>query len=202
VPRPAQLRPTDATPARPLKRGAHSNRPKQVESVRAATSLNQWHDAEKIDPNKPPTEKQKLFARLHAAGESISSATVRAGYENSPTYGYVLIRQPNIRAIYDAEKIKYEASVQMTRKKVMDGLLEGVEMAKLAGEPASMIAGWREIGKMCGYYEPVTRKLDITVNGAVAMDRMNRMSDQELLDLIQKTVTEPVLAIESDGDDA
>lgn len=169
------------------KRGKAVNRPMDLAGARTGLQ-NQWHDAETIDPNKPLTEKQKLFIRLVASGETIISATERAGYQNSPTYGYRLIKQPNARALLDQEKAKYEASVQMTRKKVMDGLLESIEMAKLAGEPASMIAGWREVGKMCGYYEPVTRKLDITVNGNVVMDRINRLSDQELLDLIQSGI--------------
>jgi phage terminase small subunit len=193
MPRAAQqLSYTAAPPPRPLKRGKLANRPVQVKEARERGLQDQWHEADSIDPNKPLTDKQKLLVKLIASGESISSATERAGYVNSPTYGYRLIKQPNARLMLDAEKAKYEASVQMTRKKVMDGLLEGVEMAKLAGEPASMIAGWREIGKMCGYYEPVTRKVDITVNGNVVMERLNRMSDADLLKMIQADVTAAV----------
>ena len=79
----------------------------------------------------------------------------------------------------------------MTRKRVMEGLLEGVEMAKLMAEPSAMIAGWREIGKMCGYYEPVTKRIDLNVTGNVTMQRLERLSDAELLKLITDTVTEP-----------
>ena len=43
----------------------------------------------------------------------------------------------------------------MTRKKVMDMLLESYDMAKLMAEPASMVSAAREIEKMCGYYAPV-----------------------------------------------
>lgn len=147
--------------------------------------------AESIDPDKPLTDAMKVFVKEWAAGESIVSAAMRAGYE-APTYGYRLVRQPNVLKLYAELKAKYEEAAQMTRKKVMDGLLEGVEMAKLAGEPASVIAGWREIGKMCGYYEPVRRKLDITVNGNAVMDRMNRMSDAELLRVIEGGVMEQI----------
>lgn len=157
-------------------------------------------NAEAIDPDKPLSEKNKRFVQLWASGESIMNAGIRAGYETCPTYGYRLVRQPNILALYDAEKAKYEASCQMTRKKVMDGLMDGVEMAKLAGEPASVIAGWREIGKMCGYYEPVRRTLDINVSGTIAMDRMNRLSDAELLKLIHEGVTADLEQLEHDED--
>lgn len=188
-----QPSPKVATRPRAVKRGTVSGRHINVEEARARGLKDQWHDADTIDPDKPLTEKQKSLIQFFAAGESLTTATARAGYSNSPFYGHRLIKQPNARKLYDEEKAKYEAACHMTRKKVMDGLLEGVEMAKLAGEPASMIAGWREIGKMCGYYEPVTRKLDITINGAAVMDRMNRLSDQELLDLIQRDVTSAVV---------
>jgi len=165
----------------------------QIAEVRALDTPHQWHEADEIDPNKPLTEKQKAFVKLMAQGESVSTATVRAGFAtNSATYGFTLLRQPNVLKLLNEEKSKYEAACQMTRKRVMDGLLEGVELAKLAGEPASVISGWREIGKMCGYYEPVTRKLDITLSGNVVMDRMNRLSDAELLKLIQGGIEEVV----------
>lgn len=175
-------------PPKGTKRGVNPTRPKQIEQVRA-NAKNQWHEAHLIDVNKPLTDKQKALIKAFAQGESLTTATARAGYQNSPFYGHTLIKQPNARALYDAEKLKYEESCQMTRKRVMEGLLEGVEMAKLAGEPASVISGWREIGKMCGYYEPVTRKVELTVNGSVVLDRMNRLSDAELLKLIQEDVT-------------
>ena len=146
--------------------------------------------AELIDIDKPLTDQQKAFVKHWASGESLLSASARAGYADHGKYAYRLVRYPNVLKLYNAEKAKYEEAAQMTRKKVMDGLLEGIEMAKLAGEPASMISGWREIGKMCGYYEPVTRKLDITVNGNVVLERMNRLSDAELLKLIQDGVEE------------
>ena len=161
-----------------------------ITEAREGHDTSTYAGAELVDQNKPLTQKQKDFVRAWASGESILSASTRAGYADGGTFAYRMVRMPNILRLYNEEKAAYEAAAGMTRKKVMDGLLEGVEMAKMAGEPASVIAGWREIGKMCGYYEPVRRKLDITVNGSVVMDRMNRMSDAELLRVIQGEVLE------------
>lgn len=179
-------RPVTKPPAK--KRGKDALVP--IEEVRARGFETNHANAHLVDVDKPLTQKQKDFVRHWASGETILSASNRAGYADSGTYAYRMVRMPNILRLYNEEKLAYEAAAGMTRKKVMDGLLEGVEMAKLAGEPASVIAGWREIGKMCGYYEPVRRKLDITVSGNVVMDRMNRMSDAELLRVIQGEVLE------------
>ena len=51
-------------------------------------------------------------------------------------------------------------------------------------EPSSMVSAAREIGKMCGYYEPVKAKVDITVNGKTLAKRLDAMSDEELAKMV------------------
>lgn len=140
--------------------------------------------AELISPDKPLTEKQRLFVKYWAEGEPITSASKRAGYNDGATVAYRLVKMPNVLRLYNKLKQQYEEASQMSRKKVMDGLLEAVEMAKLMSEPATMVSGWREIGKMCGYYAPVEQKISVDVTGNVVMNRLNSLSDAELLKII------------------
>ncbi len=140
--------------------------------------------AELVDPNKPLTEKQSLFVKYWAEGESISSASARAGYNDAATFAYRMTKMPNVLALYSQIKAKYEEAGQMTRKKVMDMLIESYDMAKLLAEPSTMVAAAREVGKMCGYYAPTEHKMKIDVTGNVVVDRLNNMSDAELLKLI------------------
>lgn len=137
-----------------------------------------------VDENKPLTDMQKVFVRLWAQGESITTASARAGYGDGATFAYRMTKMPNVLKLYYQEKAAYEEASQMTRKKVMDGLIEAIEMAKLMAEPSSMIAGWREVGKMCGYYAPVEHKMKIDVTGNLVIDRLNAMSDEDLIKAI------------------
>lgn len=137
-----------------------------------------------VSADKSLTSQQLAFAQAWARGESISSASLRAGYSQD-SIGYRLVKMPNVLKAYHAEKVLYETASQMTRKRVMDGLLEAVEMAKLMAEPASMVSGWREIGKMCGYYEPTKIQVDVNVSGEVSVRQLNAMTDAELLKLIK-----------------
>jgi hypothetical protein len=146
------------------------------------------------------TELQLTAIKLWAHGESKYSAALKAGYQDGGETFYRISKYPETIAIYDREKALFEAACQMTRKRVMDGLLEGIEMAKLAGEPSSMIAGWREIGKMCGYYEPVKRTLDITVNGSVLVKQLERKTDAELLEMIKGAASAETVAFIEDFD--
>ena len=168
------------SPAPIKKRGASALETPISKNVRSYVNTSTAENAALVDPNKPVTLQQKEFAKLWASGESIASATVRAGYADE-SFGYRMARMPNVLRVYQAEKAAYESASQMTRKKVMDGLLEAVEMAKLMAEPATMVSGWREIGRMCGYYEPVKHTLDINIKGDVTLRQLNSMSDADLL---------------------
>lgn len=141
-----------------------------------------------IDVDKPLTDMQKLFVKNWANGDSIINACIRAGYADGQL-GYRMARQPNILALKAQYEAKYQEAGQMTRQKVMDGMLESIEMAKMMSEPASMISGWREIGKICGYYAPVEHKVKVDVSGNVLIGKMNSMSDAELLAVISRAST-------------
>lgn len=153
-----------------------------------------------VNPEMELTDKAKLFIRYWAQGESKYAAAVRAGYEDSGAYCYRISRSPQAIALYEQEKRLYEEAAQMSRKKVMDGLLEGIEMAKLAGEPASVITGWKTIGQMCGYFEPRKVSVDVNVQGNLTMQQMNKMSDADLLRVIQQGVQNDLQQLEHDGD--
>lgn len=149
------------------------------------SNLNAAEMAEVIDPDKPLTEKQKLFVQYWAQGDSLTSAGLRAGYsEGGMKVVYRLAKMPNVLALKSQYELKWEEENQMSRKRVMDGMLESIEMAKLMSEPSSMIAGWREIGKICGYYAPVEHKVKVDVTGNIMLDKLNAMSDAELLKII------------------
>lgn len=141
-------------------------------------------ELETLDIDKPLTDKAKLFIRYWAQGDSITAASARAGYGDGASYAYRLVHLPQVKALYAEEKRLYEEASQMTRKKVMDGLLDGIDMCKLVGDGPGVITGWKTVGQMCGYFEPVKKRIDINVSTNPTMKDMERMSDADLLKTI------------------
>jgi hypothetical protein len=176
------------------KRGKNADTATMVAEVRArGIDTSNYANAEAIDPEKPLTTLQKNFVKLWAQGETISAAAHRAGYADGGTYAYRLVRQPNVLALYNEEKRLYEEAAGMSRKRVMDMLLEAYADAKMVNEPASMVSAAREIGRMCGYYEPVKHRLEVSVTGTIMHDRLNRLSDADLLKLMTEGDAIPLL---------
>lgn len=143
--------------------------------------------AARVDVNKPLTEQQRMFVQLWAEGDSIPNAYQRAGYSiQDVSYAYRMTKMPNILKQYNLVKEEFRKAAQMTREEVMLGIKDAIDMAKLMSEPATMIAGFREIGKLCGYYEPKKVDINVNVNGSIAIERMNKMTDAELLKIIEE----------------
>ena len=166
-------------------------KPARVATVRAANSTTTMAAAAAVSPDKPLTEKQKLYAVARARGESVPNAMAAAGYNEQVSYGYRLDKMPNVQRLIQQEQALYAEAAQMDRKKVIDMQLEAYEMAKTMAEPATMVAAAREIGKICGLYEP--RKVEVSINGSVQHEihRMEAMSDAELLAFLAQGLPTP-----------
>jgi phage terminase small subunit len=182
-----RLRSTEPVPARKI-RGNNNGRGLDAARARGAdtSNLSVEEMAEVISPDKPLTEKQRLFVQYWAQGDSIPGASRRAGYNDGASIAYRMVKMPNVLALKAKYEAEWQETGQMTRQRVMDGMMESIEMAKLMAEPASMIAGWREIGKICGFYAPVEHKVKVDVTGNIVLDRLNSLSDAELLKIISK----------------
>ncbi len=140
--------------------------------------------ANKTEKNLTPTQRQ--FIKNMGEGDTATNAAIRAGVV--PTQAKAISckwrKIPIVNELIAEERKKYEVAAQMTKQKVMDMHLEAYNMAKLMSEPMTMVASARELGKLCGYYEPAKFQIDVSVNGQLALERMNTLSDAELLKLI------------------
>lgn len=137
------------------------------------------------NPTLELTEMETIFVNNLLKGQPQTIAARGAGYSAPGVEATRLMKKPKIQdALYYLQK-KYEKASQMTRKKVMDGFTEAIEMAKAQGEPATMVNGWREIGRMCGYYAPEKKILDVNVTAKRAVDVIETLSDAELLEMIE-----------------
>jgi len=131
-----------------------------------------------------PTEQCKRFIQNVALGMTQTQAARSAGYAFPTVEGHQLMKRPEVVAAIREEQGKYEHKANMSRKKVMDGLLEAVDIARTMSEPASMVAAWREVAKICGYYAPETKQINLSINGAVQVSQIENMSDEELVKAI------------------
>jgi hypothetical protein len=132
------------------------------------------------------TAKQKLFVENTLRGMPQTTAARAAGYAEPGVEAVRLLKNDLIKESIAYLHRKHEKAAQMTRKQVMDGFKEAIDMAKVQAEPATMVSGWREIARMCGYYAPEKREINVNITAKRAVDQLETLSDDELLEIIEK----------------
>lgn len=152
---------------------------------------------EERDPTQPLTERQRRFVTYFVHEQMTQTAAARAaGFAGAGPAAVELMKHPKIIAAIAEERATYAAASGVTKQKVIDGFLESIDMGRMKADPLAMIAGWREVGKMCGFYEPTKKQVEISVNGQVLVQRLNSMTDEELLALADGSILEGELVDE------
>ena len=131
-------------------------------------------------------EKQARFVHEFLVDRNGSAAAVRAGYSRR-TAGQIaheLLKKPEIAAAVQEGEALIAAEAKLTRQDVLAGLREAIEMARLRADASAMIAGWREIAKMCGFYVPERHEVRLSADARAWQSELERLSDAELLTII------------------
>ena len=99
--------------------------------------------------------------------------------------GCQLLRKPKIAAAVRGLEEVLAREIGVSRQAVIAELVGAADLARELKEPSSMISAYRNVAQICGYYrqEEVAPVRAGDVDGV--LDRLNRLSDRELVDLIE-----------------
>lgn len=130
--------------------------------------------------------KQARFIDEYLVDANGTQAAIRAGYgaAGARVAAYRLLTNVAISSAIEARQQADATRLAVNRDRVLMGLLEAVEMAREQQNPAGMVAGLREIGKLMGYYAPVQTQVGLNVGMGCERQRMEAMSDEALLAII------------------
>lgn len=131
------------------------------------------------------TEKQDKYIEARLDGKSKRQAAIDAGY--SVNNVAQIERSADVRAALEHARSELSTATQIKRADVIEMLKEAYDMAKLAAEPSSMVSAAKEIGKMLGYYEPETIRIETQRNAGTVQRKLMTMTDEELMEIAEGT---------------
>lgn len=131
------------------------------------------------------TEKQDKYIEARLDGKSKSDAAREAGY--SLNNMAQIEKSADVRAALEQARSELATATQIKRADVIEMLKEAYDMAKLAAEPSSMVSAAKEIGKMLGFYEPETIRIETQRNAGTVQRKLMTMSDEELMEIAEGT---------------
>lgn len=129
------------------------------------------------------TPKQQRFVDEYCISRNAASAARRAGYSERSAFsiGHENLNKPEIAAAIQAREAATAAELEITRATVVSELQGVIELARQQANPMAQIAGWKEIAKLCGFYAPERRTVEVSAPGRALSSKFAAMSDEELL---------------------
>ena len=134
------------------------------------------------------TPRQERFVQEYLIDRNGAAAAVRAGYSprTSRQIAHKLLTKADVANAVRQGEAQLAAKAQLAREEVLRGLLAAIDMARVQGDPAAMIAGWREIAKMCGYYAPERKQINLSRESYRLRTQLEAMSDVQLLAIAER----------------
>lgn len=129
------------------------------------------------------TKKQTEFLAIYTSCAFMPMKEIcrQAGVKPAQVAQWKL-KSPAFRRQLDIEFNRSQQAAGMDRKQVLQGILEAIEIAKDMRQPSSMISGWKEVGRMCGFYEPERREITLSVDKKEIMREIQEMDTKDLLE--------------------
>lgn len=95
------------------------------------------------------------------------------------------LSNPAIKEALAARQRVFQAELGVTKQGVVNGLLSAIQMGREQQNPAAMIAGFVQIAKLCGFYEPEKVNLTLSAGGEQLSTKFAAMTDGELIAIIE-----------------
>lgn len=95
-----------------------------------------------------------------------------------------LLKNANVQAAIAERQATNAERFDLNREAVIAELQTAIEVAKEQKNPAAMISGWREIAKICGFYQPTTHEVRLTDSQVSMLRNLEAMSDEELIAIV------------------
>jgi hypothetical protein len=152
------------------------------------------------DPDRELNENEMLFVCFHAERNmSPVLAAKHAGF-SSPSHAAkkLLASAPVQRAISFVQQ-QFRESSNITKRRVIEGYIEAIDMARAMSDPKVMISGWAEVAKLCGLNEPAKKEVKFTTDQESLVRQLQQLPDEELLRMAEGAIDADFTEIENDS---
>lgn len=91
------------------------------------------------------------------------------------------LTKPHIMQAREHVKRELRGAMAITKDDVVFGMRDAIDRARILGEPATEIAGWKEIARILGY--DAAQRVDVNLHASIDVLRhqVRQLSDEELM---------------------
>lgn len=127
------------------------------------------------------SEQQRIYVDEIMTGSSKSKAAKAAGYPSPQG----LDKSATVKQEIALAREKLTDLTQIRRVDVIDGIMDGIAMARMMSDPANVIKGWTEVAKILGHYAPEVKTLNLTVDAQRQRSKFEALTNEQLYAITQ-----------------
>lgn len=129
------------------------------------------------------TPKQRAFVDHYVTCRNGAEAARRAGYAepSARITAAKLLTKANIQSALAEKEAELKRLSEIDKNRVIAEIIDGIHMARIQGQPASIITGWINIAKMLGLYELEQVNVNLSAERGAMRAKFEALSDEELL---------------------
>lgn len=122
--------------------------------------------------------RMKAIEAVAVMGMNYKEAGEYSGLAHSTVSG--LMQEPKVKEYIAQIQRQQAKKLNVSRERVMEGILEAIDDARMLGEPASQIRGWEQIAKMQGYYAPERHVHELPEGAQDFIEAMQSLDSSEV----------------------
>ncbi len=126
-------------------------------------------------------DRSRKYAQNRARGVGRAQSALLAGYSGDKDNAARLEERPEVAEMIAELQKETAENEKITKEMVAAGLKKAADIAQTMADPSAMVAAWRELGKMLGFYAPEVKKVEKGINKADLKAALADMSDEELM---------------------
>lgn len=109
-----------------------------------------------------------------------------------------MLDSPEGKEAIEASRAITEAQYDVSRDRVVRGMVDAIGRARMLGEPNTEISGWKELAKMQGYYAATEHHVKVSHDQETLKRQLKELSETELLKLMSDPGLTPKDVIEGE----
>lgn len=131
------------------------------------------------------TKRQHRFVEEYTVDFNATQAAIRAGYSSRSARQTAseILTYPDVKEAIQKRQAHSAQKFEIRREQAVQGILNAIDLAIARQNPQAQIAGWKEIGKMLGFYEVENHTVVMNVAEEALRAQYEAMTDEELLQL-------------------
>lgn len=135
-------------------------------------------------PRSKLTAAQEAFIEAKMEGKSDHAAAKEAGYRNARG----LVTSETVKTQLAAARRWLTDATQIKRLDIVEGIIDGIEIARMQADAGNVIKGWVEIAKILGHTAPEVKVNNMTINQVRVRSKFEALSDAELIAIAEGRV--------------